>query len=1004
MSKYTVSKLNSVDKLNETDLLLVSRDNGDGTYSSVNVPFSVVADAVNEKTTGSNVVNGSTDKINYFAPTTRIKIKESAFYNTNDKAAILLTPDSKYAYINKDITIYKQNKDANHIYTDEDAHIKLVKGTPAAGYLPKVLLNATVTIEEKPSVPDEGAEEVPSTEEENQVKTVTYTFIVSPDLTNTFASDVAGMSGKQELKVVQSYLTFISCTSGTSLYIIDSTSTQSNPEQITIEDFNERTNITNFDMSNAQRKTYSKTYTTYIHGSYKYIKMLDNKIYSINTPAIIIKGKKTNDKTVGSQNTAVYTDELIISDDSAIYLYGSFTCDQTTSKGESYYFEIQLYCDLGDREWFPIYSQYSTQPNANGRTTINYQLYAKAGTKIRGYIAPQGSSNNIYYNLSNFAFTQAIVNDQFEKEEKFDIPQIPVRGFMSEAVEVNKPENSTINGYWISIEGAFSRYGAYNDDNDITDNMYFACALQNDTSGIDNNDNVDTAIEEPRIYVPFHTVVLTNRNATYSTYKYFIPCSGTNVSDQKSVLRIFSSTKVGNNSNYPPYGSNSAKVSYTAVNETLSQLLGAYKLDSTKASLFDATELEFDAVLSAPIKRKKISSWRFSKARITQNFNGSHPGGRVGVSKVVQCSDSTATDNELYVTWKRKGQTCPILENVTGATSLYWMPSRIILGTKNGKPSFINTLNYSTEDSLPATLTISNNLEQLKVSDAKKTAEIHTAKTLTSIKKLGKKLNTFIDYCFYKCENLTSIPSSDYITTIGEYAFSGCKKLQGAVSFPNAKSIGVNAFANCEKVTSINVQNCEDRIPSEFALKCASLNSADIRSAAIIGTSAFAQTAITSLGCTNNETTRADNVQTISKQSFSMCKSLVSVNLNKCIHIGQAAFNACTELTTLNLTQPAGSSIEFGTNAFAGCPLSGDIHLGNVSTIGNGAFAAASKDHANFIFSNTAELPALKSTNAFPNNANKNKWTIQFANDTIKAKAEKDKIWRQFKTRFTVAS
>lgn len=999
MSKYTVSKLNSVDKLNETDLLLVSRDNGDGTYSSVNVPFSVVADAVNENTTGSNVGNGFTDNINYFAPTTRIKIKESAFYNANDEAAILLTPNSKYAYINKDITIYKQNKDANHIYTDEDAHIKLVNGTPAAGYLPKVLRNATVTIEEKPSVPDEGADG-----KENQVKTVTHTFIVSPDLTNTFASDVAGMSGKQELEVVQSYLTFISCTSGTKLYVIDSTSTQSNPEQITIEDFNERTPITNFDMSNAQRKTYSKTYKTYIHGSYKYIKMLDNKIYSINTPAIIIKGKKTNDKTVGSQNTAVYTDELIISDDSAIYLYGSFTCDQTKSKGESYYFEIQLYCDLGDREWFPIYRQYSTQPNANGRTTINYQLYAKAGTKIRGYIAPQGSSNNIYYNLSNFSFTQAIVNGQFEKEEKFDILQIPVRGFMSEAVEVNKPENSTINGYWISIEGAFSRYGAYNNDNDITDNMYFACALQNDTSGIDNNDTVDAAIEEPRIYVPFHTVVLTNRNATYSTYKYFIPCSGINESDPKSVLRIFSSTKVGNNSNYPPYGSNSAKVSYTAVNETLPQLLGAYKLDSTKASLFDATELEFDAVLSAPIKRKKISSWRFSKARITQNFNGSHPGGRVGVSKVVQCSDSTATDNELYVTWKRKGQTCPILENVTGATSLYWMPSRIILGTKNGKPSFINTLNYSTEDSLPATLTISNNLEQLKVSDAKKIAEIHTAKTLTSIKKLGTKLTTFIDYCFYKCENLTSIPSSDYITTIGEYAFSGCKKLQGAVSFPNAKSIGVDAFANCEKVTSINVQNCEDRIPSEFALKCTSLNSADIRSAAIIGTSAFAQTAITSLGCTNNETTRADNVQTISKQSFSMCKSLVSVNLNKCIHIDQYAFNGCTALTTLNLTQPAGSTIEFGTSAFAGCPLTGDIHLGNVSTIGNGAFAAANKNNAKFIFSNTVELPVLKSTNAFPSNVSKNTWTIQFANDTIKAKAEKDKMWRQFKTRFTVAS
>ena len=441
-----------------------------------------------------------------------------------------------------------------------------------------------------------------------------------------------------------------------------------------------------------------------------------------------------------------------------------------------------------------------------------------------------------------------------------------------------------------------------------------------------------------------------------------------------------------------------------AVNETLSQLLEEYKLDSTKASSYDATELEFDAVLSAPVKRKKKTSWRFSKARITQSFNGNWPGGRVGVSKVVQCSDSTDADNELYATWKRTGQACEILENVTGATSLYWMPSRLKLGTKNGKPTFINTLNYSNEDSLLATLTISNNLEQLKVSDAKKTAEIHTAKTLTSIKKLGTKLTTFIDYCFYNCANLSSIPSSTNITTIGQYAFSGCKKLQGAVSFPNAKSIGVDAFANCEKVTSINVQKCEDRIPSEFALKCTSLNSADIRSAAIIGTSAFAQTAITSLGCTNNETTRADNVQTISKQSFSMCKSLVSVNLNKCIHIGQAAFNACTALTTLNLTQPAGSSIEFGTSAFAGCPLTGDIHLGNVSTIGAGAFAAANKNNAKFIFSNTAELPALKSTNAFPNNANKNTWTIQFANDTIKAKAEKDKIWRQIKTRFTVAS
>ena len=72
--------------------------------------------------------------------------------------------------------------------------------------------------------------------------------------------------------------------------------------------------------------------------------------------------------------------------------------------------------------------------------------------------------------------TESIV--ETAKEEVSAVEEaVNLFNLKEEAVEVNKPENSTINGYWISIEGAFSRYGAYNDDNDITDNMYFACAL-----------------------------------------------------------------------------------------------------------------------------------------------------------------------------------------------------------------------------------------------------------------------------------------------------------------------------------------------------------------------------------------------------------------------------------------------------------------------------------------------------------------------------------------------
>jgi len=306
MSKYTVSTLDSIDKLSDSDLLLVSRDNGDGTYSSVNVPFSVVADAVNESNTGSSVGNGTTDIINYFAPTTRIKIKDSSFYDANSTAAILFAPNSQYVYVNATITIYNKNKDNNHVYTNDDAHVILVKGTPAAGYLPKTLSTVTVT-----------------TEEGEQ------TFIVSPDLTDTFGSDVATLSGNSALAPVQDKLTFITCTSGTTIYVIDSTSTGANPAAFTISAFGENSNIANLDMSSTQRKTYAKTYKTYIYSSngYKYIKMLDSKIYNKDNPTIVVKGKRTDDKTLGAKNTAVYTDELTISDDSAIYLYGSFTCD-----------------------------------------------------------------------------------------------------------------------------------------------------------------------------------------------------------------------------------------------------------------------------------------------------------------------------------------------------------------------------------------------------------------------------------------------------------------------------------------------------------------------------------------------------------------------------------------------------------------------------------------------------------------------------------------------------
>lgn len=110
MSKYTVSKLDSLDKLSDNDLLLVSHDNGDGTYSSVNVPFSVVAESIDNSSdsVGSGIGNGTTDTIGYFSPTTRAYVKESLFYDATTNSAILLKAGAHaYNYCSNAFIVFK---------------------------------------------------------------------------------------------------------------------------------------------------------------------------------------------------------------------------------------------------------------------------------------------------------------------------------------------------------------------------------------------------------------------------------------------------------------------------------------------------------------------------------------------------------------------------------------------------------------------------------------------------------------------------------------------------------------------------------------------------------------------------------------------------------------------------------------------------------------------------------------------------------------------------------
>lgn len=130
MSKYTVSKLDSIDKLSDNDLLLVSHDNGDGTYSSVNVPFSVITEAIDESSDSvGGIGNGTTDTIGYFSPTTRAHVVESQFYDATTKSAVLLKSGSHvYNYCNTEFIVFEEHSSPDDTaYSTETDTYKTIK-------------------------------------------------------------------------------------------------------------------------------------------------------------------------------------------------------------------------------------------------------------------------------------------------------------------------------------------------------------------------------------------------------------------------------------------------------------------------------------------------------------------------------------------------------------------------------------------------------------------------------------------------------------------------------------------------------------------------------------------------------------------------------------------------------------------------------------------------------------------------------------------------------------
>lgn len=183
---------------------------------------------------------------------------------------------------------------------------------------------------------------------------------------------------------------------------------------------------------------------------------------------------------------------------------------------------------------------------------------------------------------------------------------------------------------------------------------------------------------------------------------------------------------------------------------------------------------------------------------------------------------------------------------------------------------------------------------------------LSSQKTIKEIT-LPENINTIPSSAFYYCQNLTKVNATD-IKRIEQSAFNGCTKLTD-LDISKVDYIGSSAFNSCScfapAALSEGLQN--------------------------IGSSAFANTAIT-------EITIPEGIRYLDESTFSGCKQLQKVSLPETLMmIEDYVFNGCNLLSEIKIPE---SVTEIGSCVFQNCDSLKEITIpSNTEKIGSGLFS-----------------------------------------------------------------
>ncbi len=218
------------------------------------------------------------------------------------------------------------------------------------------------------------------------------------------------------------------------------------------------------------------------------------------------------------------------------------------------------------------------------------------------------------------------------------------------------------------------------------------------------------------------------------------------------------------------------------------------------------------------------------------------------------------------------------------------------------------------------------------------------------------------DEAFYGCGALSSFSNTQNILNIGIGSFENTGALK-SLSFPKIISIGSAAFKN-SSITSIGISNAQE-IGDYAFYNCDGISSAVLTMATTIGKGAFEN-------CDNLSTVSASSVIIIPEACFKNCTLLSSTSLNNAKIVSAYAFENCNKISSFDFnsiktikeyafknttisTISANSLTEMEPYAFGGCLNLSTVTLNNLKSVDISSFSGAS-NILRFNFNNATEL------------------------------------------------